>query len=166
MRSKRRVALLLDRNFIPIRVISWKRAMNLLFGRGKTEVLAFYDDAETEYDVAVLRLTHRAFPGNPFSIKVKFHRRQVLIRDRFRCVYCGSDKKADLTIDHILPSSRGGTTSYTNCVAACRNCNQFKGNRTPEEARMRMENPPTTPVRGIMLNLTDIPSEWMFYLGR
>jgi 5-methylcytosine-specific restriction endonuclease McrA len=166
MRCKRRIALLLDRNYIPVRVISWKRAMQLVYGRGRAEILCFYDDAETEYDASVVRLTHRVFPGNPYNIKVKFYRRQVFIRDRFQCVYCGADKKSELTIDHVLPKSRGGPTSYTNCVAACRECNQYKGDRTPEEAQMRLVRPPGAPIRGIVLNIVDIPKEWMIYLGR
>jgi 5-methylcytosine-specific restriction endonuclease McrA len=166
MKCKRRIALLLDRNYIPVKVISWKRAMQLVYGRGRAEILAFYEDAETEYDASVVRLTHRSFPGNPYNTKLKFYRRQVFIRDRFKCVYCGLDKKSDLTIDHVLPRSRGGDTSYANCVSACRRCNQYKGDKTPEEARMQFQHPPSAPIRGVILNILDIPSEWLVYLGR
>lgn len=166
MKCKKRISLLLDRNFAPIRVISWKRAMQLVYGRGRAEILEFYEDAETEYDTSIVRLIHRVFPGNPYNAKIKFYRRQVLVRDRFCCAYCGVSKRSDLTIDHVMPKSRGGATSYTNCVAACRKCNQYKGNRTPEEARMQLSNPPGAPIRGIVLNVDDIPKEWMEYLGR
>ena len=64
-------------------------------------------------------------------------RLRIYMRDKFRCQYCGEKKQAvDLTLDHIFPRSRGGENSPVNIVAACRACNNRKGNRTPEEARM------------------------------
>lgn len=165
MSCSKRSVLLLDRNYLPIRTINWKRAIQLVLGRGKAEVLSNYDTGN-EHDYSVIRLISRVFPANVFTIKAKFHRRQVIIRDNHKCVYCGYDRVADLTIDHIVPKSRGGPTTYANCVSACRKCNQRKGNRTPEEAMMTLSNPPTMPVRGIIINYFDVPSEWMPYLGR
>lgn len=69
-------------------------------------------------------------------------RSAVMTRDHRRCGYCD---KAATTIDHVLPVSRGGKSSWTNTVAACYDCNQRKGSRTPEEASMRLRRPPTTP---------------------
>jgi 5-methylcytosine-specific restriction endonuclease McrA len=64
-------------------------------------------------------------------------RLRIYIRDRHRCQYCGERKGAqDLTLDHIFPRSRGGDNSPVNVVTACVGCNQRKGDRTPEEARM------------------------------
>ena len=64
-------------------------------------------------------------------------RLRIYMRDKFRCQYCGEKKQAvDLTLDHIFPRSRGGENSPVNIVAACQACNNRKGNRTPEEARM------------------------------
>lgn len=166
MNCSKRNSLLLDRNYIPIRVVSWKRAMQLVYGRCKAEILAFYNDANTEYEASVIRLIHRSFPGNHYDFKVKFYRRQVFIRDKFCCAYCGDYRRSNLTIDHIFPKSRGGPTSYANCVTACRECNQYKGDRTPEEARLRLVNPPGMPIKGIVINIVDIPTEWISYLGR
>ena len=62
---------------------------------------------------------------------------RIYIRDRYRCQYCGDHKTAkDLTLDHIIPRAQGGTTTAQNLVSACVKCNQRKGNRTPEQARM------------------------------
>lgn len=69
-------------------------------------------------------------------------RRGVLDRDKWRCGYCGGG--AD-TVDHIMPSSRGGTNEWLNTVAACGGCNQRKGNRTPAEAGMMLRYAPATP---------------------
>jgi 5-methylcytosine-specific restriction endonuclease McrA len=62
---------------------------------------------------------------------------RIYMRDGFRCQYCGERKNpVELTLDHILPRSRGGGGAAINVVTACRSCNQRKGSRTPEEARM------------------------------
>ena len=64
-------------------------------------------------------------------------RSRIYIRDRYYCQYCGDQKSAkELTLDHILPKAQGGTTTPQNLVSACVKCNQRKGNRTPEQARM------------------------------
>ena len=66
---------------------------------------------------------------------VAFSKRNVFVRDGFRCAYCG-DHRDRLSIDHIVPRSRGGQTTFENCVAACKACNLKKGGRTPSEAGM------------------------------
>jgi len=69
-------------------------------------------------------------------------RTAVLRRDRYRCAYCG---QTGTTLDHIVPKSRGGRTTWTNCVAACASCNARKANRTPAEAGMRLDTVPRRP---------------------
>lgn len=69
--------------------------------------------------------------------KVVFSRRNLWKRDRFRCQYCGvRPRQDDVTIDHVVPRSQGGKTTFTNCVLACIKCNKRKDNRTPEQAKM------------------------------
>lgn len=70
-------------------------------------------------------------------------RREVLRRDKHMCQYCGSIKK--LTIDHVIPRSRGGTHTWDNVVTACERCNSRKGDRTPQEAGMLMRTKPKAP---------------------
>jgi 5-methylcytosine-specific restriction endonuclease McrA len=65
-------------------------------------------------------------------------------RDGYRCQYCGT-KTHELTIDHIIPKSRGGSDSWENLVSACKVCNNKKGNQTPEEAKMVLINAPRRP---------------------
>jgi hypothetical protein len=69
-------------------------------------------------------------------------RKGMLKRDGYCCAYCGG---VATTVDHVLPRSRGGTNSWTNTVTACGRCNGRKGNRTPEEARMRLRYQPRVP---------------------
>src|SRR5450631_4394422 len=130
--------LLLNQGFEPIKVISWQRAITLLF-LGKVEVLEEYDrDIRSVTMVikipAVVRLL-RAFRRH--ARPVKFSRVNIYARDNYRCQYCG--KKApisDLTYDHVLPRSQGGLTEWTNIVSCCYLCNRKKGGRTPNEAGM------------------------------
>ena len=66
-----------------------------------------------------------------------------MVRDGFRCVYCGTSSR--LTIDHVIPASKGGKNNFDNCVTACQPCNNKKGNRTPNEANMFMKKRPYAP---------------------
>lgn len=80
-------------------------------------------------------------------------RRGVLARDGHRCAYCGA--AGANTIDHVLPRSRGGASSWTNLVAACMACNQDKADRTPAEARMTLRVTPTAPAYLIGFTATE-----------
>jgi 5-methylcytosine-specific restriction endonuclease McrA len=77
---------------------------------------------------------------------VTFSRRNVFKRDRFTCQYCGCQPGSEeLTIDHVLPRSRGGVSSWENCVLACVECNKRKADRTPEQAMMLLHKKPRRP---------------------
>ena len=77
---------------------------------------------------------------------VTFSRRNLFKRDHSSCQYCGARPgSAELTIDHVIPRSQGGTSTWENCVLACVACNARKANRTPEQARMRLRKPPARP---------------------
>jgi 5-methylcytosine-specific restriction endonuclease McrA len=96
-------------------------------------------------------------------------RTRIYMRDRFRCQYCG-DRKAlrELTLDHILPRSRGGDNSPFNVVTACVSCNQRKGNRTPSEARMPLLTPQSALrvklERVVLCHYAEARTEWRKYL--
>ena len=78
---------------------------------------------------------------------VTFSRRNVFKRDRFTCQYCGRQPGGEeLTIDHVLPRSQGGVSSWENCVLACVECNSRKADHTPEQARMPLFKPPKRPM--------------------
>lgn len=77
---------------------------------------------------------------------VTFSRRNVFKRDRFTCQYCGRQPGSEeLTIDHIVPRSRGGGSNWTNCVLACVDCNHRKADRTPAEAHLSLRTAPVRP---------------------
>ncbi|GAB4343970.1 MAG: HNH endonuclease [Flammeovirgaceae bacterium] len=74
---------------------------------------------------------------------VMLSRQNIFKRDNHQCVYCGSNE--DLTLDHVLPRSRGGTSTWSNLVTACRSCNSKKGDYTPEERGMNLPYKPYKP---------------------
>lgn len=139
--------LILTQGYIPHRIVGWQKAMTLLF-IGKAELVEAYDEEIRSVSAtlpmpAVVRLTRGVRYHDP---KVRFSRVNVLTRDGFRCQYCAESLPArDLTFDHVVPRSHGGETSWTNIVTACRPCNGKKGNRTPEQAGMKLLSRPVRP---------------------
>lgn len=139
--------LILTQAYLPHRIVGWQKAITMSF-TGKVEVVETYDavvrSPSRAFDLpAVVRLTRPVKRGHE---KVRFSRANVLLRDDHRCQYCGEQLPASqLTLDHVVPRSRGGTTSWANIVAACRPCNTRKANRTPAEAGLRLRAEPTRP---------------------
>ncbi|WP_287930571.1 HNH endonuclease [Thermus sp.] len=96
--------------------------------------------------------------------RIPLNRRNILRRDRYTCQYCGR-RGGELTVDHVLPRSRGGRSTWENLVAACRSCNLKKGDRTPEEAGMRLLKLPRAPKAPLFLSdLKEVPEDWQPYL--
>lgn len=93
--------------------------------------------------VVIRLLNYVHVPYERFSVPLS--RRTLINRDDHMCQFCG-DTEGPLTIDHVMPRSRGGNTSWENCVVACLRCNHRKGNRTPEEAHMKMRTVPRRPI--------------------
>ena len=91
---------------------------------------------------SVIRL--KVYVKRPHHQKVAFNRKNVFRRDDNTCQYCHI-RSNDLTLDHVMPRSRGGATGWNNVVACCRHCNAKKRDRTPEEARMMLKRKPFTP---------------------
>ena len=147
--------ILLNADFTYLNVVHWKRAVCLL-AKGKVEVIR--DSAKTvkssggiELKIpAVMRLIKLI--RTIYRTGVAFCKKNVFIRDGFRCVYCGT-QKLRLTVDHIIPKSRGGRSNFENCVAACKPCNINKGDRTPSEANMFLKALPTQPTVSEFLRL-------------
>jgi 5-methylcytosine-specific restriction endonuclease McrA len=96
---------------------------------------------------------------------VVLSRQNIFKRDGQKCQYCGSAKS--LTLDHVIPKSRGGKSSWQNLVAACNKCNSVKGDKTPEEAGMLLKNRPFKPSYIMFVrNFSGLTSEqWLKYLS-
>ena len=163
--------LLLNSTFEPLQVITWQRAIVLWFD-GKVEIVEEYEDFNlTTVSIsikcpAVVRLLQYV-GGN--KNRIKFSRVNVFSRDRYTCQYCGIQPgTGNLTYDHVLPRSKGGTTIWENIVTSCVKCNSRKANRTPQEAKMVLLNKPVkpswTPRTPILFGLPSTPGQWRDYL--
>lgn len=96
---------------------------------------------------------------------ISLSRHNVMKRDAYQCLYCGSTK--NLTLDHMIPKSRGGDSSWTNLVTACMRCNTKKGDRTPEEAGLKLKENPRKPslVAFLAANAGSFDQTWAMYLS-
>jgi 5-methylcytosine-specific restriction endonuclease McrA len=141
-----RPVLLLNQDFAPLNLCRTPRALQLV-ERGKAEVV--------EYGLLPIATPVRLVP-RPSVIRLAryvkpprrsagFSRRAVLRRDGYACQYCGVLTPRP-TLDHVVPRRLGGRTTWTNLVTACRDCNQRKGGRTPEQAGMPLLCRPIAPI--------------------
>jgi 5-methylcytosine-specific restriction endonuclease McrA len=138
--------LVLNHTYEPLHFTNARRAITLLLS-GKAEGV--------ESSPRVIRSPSRAYPlpsvirlavyiRRPFLERVAFNKKNILRRDGYTCQYCR--RRGDkLTVDHVIPRSRGGPTTWTNVVAACLRCNLLKGNRTLDEARLSLLREPVHP---------------------
>lgn len=162
--------LILNASYEPLHVCSVKRAVALLMHEVAERVEESGKVLRSPNAVfpvpSVIRL--RRFVRTPFRQRVAFNRKNVFRRDDHVCQYCGRHTH-DLTLDHVLPRSRGGPTSWENVVACCKGCNAKKRDRTPDEARMQLRRKPFAPrfmftsAYGVM---PDIDPIWEKYLPR
>lgn len=77
-------------------------------------------------------------------------KKNILRRDKYICQYCGMDLEDNATVDHVVPRYRGGSNSWVNMVACCRDCNLAKGNKTPKEAGMTLRAKPKEPTKNLI----------------
>lgn len=158
--------LVLNQDYQALSVCSVERAMVLVWLR-KAEMVEVRDDR-------ALRSVRARFPW-PSVVRLKGYvrvpyrrvlltRRNVLRRDGHRCQYCGATDR--LTLDHVLPKSRGGPDTWENLVAACVPCNNRKGNKTPDEASMALARPPFRPSHVMYMRdfLGQDQDDWKPYL--
>lgn len=163
-----RPVLTLNRNWMAIQTTTVKEAISLV-AKGSAVIIdpGTYEvhDLETWNDVSkardrfedfrirssrlsiaapeVIRLTGYEGMGER---SVVFSRRNIFKRDRYTCQYCGLQPGTeDLTIDHVMPKSRGGFSAWENCILACVSCNKKKADRTPKEAKMPLRKNPAKP---------------------
>ena len=159
--------LVLNASYEPLNVCSTRRA-HVLVWKGKAEVVERLDEplrtaTNTYVRPHVIRLV--SYVRVPQSVKRRISRRALFARDGWRCAYCG-DSSSRLTLDHVVPRSRGGDSVWENVVTACAACNLRKADRLLEETHMRLLRPPRppAPVLFISLALHAVPETWRQYL--
>jgi 5-methylcytosine-specific restriction endonuclease McrA len=161
--------LVLNATYEPINVCTVRRAVVLLL-KAKAELLEragwdLHAETTTMPRPVVIRLTsYVSVPRD--THKRKITRRAVFARDGWACQYCGS--RSNLTVDHVIPRSKGGTSSWDNIVASCAPCNRRKGDQLPRQANMTPRKTPGTPHPEVFIHVASptIPSAWKQYLPR
>lgn len=166
-------SLLLNASYEPMRVVTWQKALVLWF-QGKADILEFHTAfARTINDKfrlpSVIRLRTYVSRKKP-NHAIRFCREHVYIRDNYTCQYCGHVfSPKHLTLDHVVPASQNGPKNWTNVVAACRDCNQRKANRTPKLANMPLLTEPRIPAwlptLALEIGTKDVPEDWTPYLN-
>jgi 5-methylcytosine-specific restriction endonuclease McrA len=188
MKTKNSRCLVLNADFTPLDIISWKRALTWYIkyenddAKG-IEIIDFYKDDyiqgvnNKKFPIPAVVKTVKYFRMN--HQKVNFSRKNLFIRDNYTCQYCGDTKDInDLTYDHVIPKSlfkkiSVSPTTWTNIVTSCASCNRKKGNRTPRQANMPLKNLPIEPnknakylpITQMLLRIRlEVPAEWTIYL--
>lgn len=172
--ERRRVVqtLVLDVGYLPVQRVSWKVAIVQVIVDRVAEVVEEYPDKLIRtpgWSVAMPSVI-RLLQPIPRKKAVKFSRHNVYARDRGKCQYCGLKvRREEFQYEHVLPRSQGGKTSWENVVVACNTCNQKKGGRTPEQARMRLLSTPVKPKKldtppRIMTYAAGMPDSWKNWL--
>ncbi len=165
--------LVLNKHYMAIRIIGAKRAFSLLC-RELAEVVAFEQGVYSNYNfhswcevsefkrnfepdghdwvstvnfyVAVPRIIRLLFYDRLPRNEVKFNRRNIYARDKNKCQYCGRRfPTSELSLDHVIPRSMGGKSTWANMVCACTSCNVKKGGRTPKQAGLTLIQKPVKP---------------------
>ena len=146
-------ALLLNADWTPLKFVSDVKAFGLLM-KGRVEVITLGDapsmwdeylsTTTTKFQIpATVRLLQRANIG---SSPPRFRKKVLYNRDGWCCQYCKKKLgRGSITIDHVVPRCRGGTTSWKNCVVSCKQCNRDKGSKLPHEVNMKLLKQPTEP---------------------
>lgn len=153
--------LVLNASYEPINVCTERRAVVMVFkgvARMEEHNGHMLHSPKTEMHApSVIRLMeYRHIPHERRSLS----RKNILLRDQYMCQYCGKTMApAELTLDHVMPRSRGGGSTWDNLVACCKRCNHRKGSQTPEESGMKLLKRP----RAFSLHMS---RQIMRYLGR
>ena len=131
---------ILNSNYTHLKIVSWKRGLKLSMTE-KVHVVEFYQDYEissasgekVQVPKIIVLKKYIKLPDRMY----RPNRRNIFLRDNYSCAYCEKQlEQHELSVDHILPKSRGGKETWENLVTACKVCNCLKGDRTPEEANM------------------------------
>lgn len=161
--------LFLDAEWRPLRIDSWQDAIADFF-LGKVEVVEYSRDrmitgVDRSFPLPSVVRVVRRFKRE--RIRIRFSRLNIYARDGFTCQYCAVRfATEDLTFDHVLPRSRGGSTNWENIVTCCIACNSAKADRTPEEAHMKLRRRPRRPtfLPSITVRMGgEVPAEWRPY---
>lgn len=165
--SKYQKTLVVDSSFIARSVISTERAFVISY-KGNAEVIAEHPET---FNLVNPELTiHKPSIIRVFKYvkqnmhKVPLTRENIYRRDNFECVYCGCSTQKLLTLDHVIPQSKGGKNAWDNLVTACKACNSEKADLTLEEYGKQIPEPKRPHYLMLLKSVHDIPKEWEPFL--
>ena len=160
--------LKLDSSFKPVEVISWQEAV-ILTWLNKAWAAEYTDkwvrSAKEAFQIPSVIVLFRYIDEKFFSLPCT--RKNILTRDDHQCQYCGNHfRESDLTIDHVIPRSKGGKNEWNNVAAACRTCNQRKSNYLLENSPVSLIRKPKKPSYRSLIKkrIGDANSKWKEYL--
>jgi 5-methylcytosine-specific restriction endonuclease McrA len=138
--------LKLNFDYNPIEICSWKKAIKLIL-KGRAHIIA----------KGVIRLLK--YINLPYSkiVMARPSRNAILQRDGYSCQYCGT--KSNLTIDHVVPTSKGGENTWENMVAACMSCNNKKGDKDVDKSGLKLKSTPRIPYNRIFIIIKQAKNE-------
>jgi 5-methylcytosine-specific restriction endonuclease McrA len=178
--------LVLNKSFLPVQITTVRRAFCLLYAGIAKAVNSQYEtfDYESWHQLSIegrdetIGLVDRvikvprvilltAYDRVP-KRRVRFSRHNIFARDKNTCQYCGKKfPRADLNLDHVIPRSQGGSSTWENVVCSCHHCNRKKGGKTPEQARIKLISLPKRPAWTPPLNVSlqeIMRKEWVPFL--
>lgn len=159
--------LLLNFTYEALNVTSLRRALKLLLA-GKAEVVETSNGKllrSTSREIPIPSIVRlRYFVTRP-HLEVPLTRKNILLRNNYTCQYCGSKDSKSMTVDHVIPKSMGGKSTWENLVCACKTCNSRKRGRSPQQAQMKLlsrpKRPKLIPWRPFR---KEVPETWLPYL--
>jgi 5-methylcytosine-specific restriction endonuclease McrA len=160
--------LVLNATYEPINVCTVRRAVVLVL-KEKAELIEHGNwqlhsvTATMDRPVVIRLVSYVRIPRDTHRRKIT--RRAVFARDDWTCQYCGS--RSNLTVDHVVPRSKGGPSSWENIVASCAPCNRRKGSSSPRQVGMHLTREPRTPNPNVFIQVSSptIPAAWRAYLA-
>jgi 5-methylcytosine-specific restriction endonuclease McrA len=160
--------LLLNFTYEPLGIVDLQRAVRLLFAR-KAEVVHAHgrEVRSATFAFPMPSVVRMLYYIRRTRKRVALTKKNVLLRDGYVCAYCGDRGSRDMTVDHVVPSSRGGRSTWENLVACCATCNARKRDRTPDDARMPLRIRPREPrfIPWVVVRRHTAPDEWGKYLA-
>ncbi|MEW6203107.1 MAG: HNH endonuclease [bacterium] len=157
--------LVLNASYEVLNITRWQRAVCLIY-MGKAEIVEHSDLVvhSPRREIRLPSVIRMVYYIKMPRLNIPFSRTNVFMRDRFTCQYCGTiHQAANLTLDHVIPRSHGGTTCWENVVTACRQCNIAKGDCTPDEADVSLIRNPKAPHYFPVIHL-HFREEWSKYI--
>jgi 5-methylcytosine-specific restriction endonuclease McrA len=165
--SKYGKCLVLDSSYIPRSIISTERAFVISY-KGNADIIHTHPESfkliNPELDIKKPSIIRVFKYVNQLIHKVPLNRDNLFKRDGYCCVYCGDDNRKHLTLDHVIPQSKGGKDTWENLVTACKRCNGEKSDLTLEEFGKEIPQPRRPHYLMLMKQITHIPKEWEDYL--